>query len=176
MFALNFNPLAWLIAAALLSGFGAAGVQTLRLWDAQKELTEMESKVSSLKLEALQAKLKGIADVRQKEALLTTEAEQTRKEIHEQVAAITVQRDVLAVRVRDILKSRASAELRLPSSSQAAALGGPAFRSEEPFVLGSLGEEDVDEAARAELIRTHYLACEAQYELTRATLNGPDDQ
>lgn len=176
MFALNFNPLAWLIAAALLSGFGAAGVQTLRLWSAQNELGKMEGKVSSLKLETLQAKLKGIADVRQKEAHLNAEAEQTRKEIHDQVAAISVQRDALAIRVRDILKSRASAELRLPSSSQAASLGGPAFRSEEPLVLGSLGEEDVDEATRADIIRTHYLACEAQYELARTTLNGPDDQ
>lgn len=176
MFALNFNPLAWLIAAALLGGFGAAGVQTLRLWDAQNTLAEMEGKVSSLKLETLKAKLKGIADVRQKETLLTAEAEQTRKEIHEQVAAITVQRDALAIRVRDILKSRASAELRLPSPSSAASLGGTAFRSEEPLVLGSLGEEDVDEAARADLIRTHYLACEAQYELARTTLNGSDSQ
>lgn len=176
MFALNFNPLAWLIAAALLSGFGAAGVQTLRLWDAQKDLTEMEGKVSSLKLEALQAKLKGIADVRQKEARLNAEAEQTRKEIHDQVAAISVQRDALAIRVRDILKPRASAELRLPSPPSTASLGGTTFRSEEPLVLGSLGEEDVDEAARADTIRTHYLACEAQYELARTTLNGPDNQ
>lgn len=176
MFVPNLNPLAWLAAAALVTGFGGAAVQTLRLWDAQKELVTLEATVSAEKLKTLQASLKGIADVRQKESIMAAEAEQTRKEIHDQVTAISLQRDALAVRVRDILKSRATGELRLPSSSTAASLGGPAFRSEESFVLGSLGEEDVDEAARAELIRTHYLACEAQYEIARTALNGTNDQ
>lgn len=101
---------------------------------------------------------------------LVASAAETRKETSEQTAAIADRRAALVRRVRHGEGGQSSGHLRLSSGSTATSLGGAAFRSEEPVVPGPLGEADVEEAARADLIRAHYLACEAQYERARTAL------
>lgn len=133
--------------------------------------------LTKLQLEFYQAKQKAVLDLAEAtakalstEAALTEAADTSRKELNVQVTALTHQRDDLARRVR-LASADRSGELRLSAIPQTPSLGGSADRSNESLVLGSLGEADVDEAARADLIRTHYLACEAQYERARASLN-----
>lgn len=150
-------------------------VQTANYVVTKRQLTKVQLEFSQAKQKAAEDLAEATAQARSTEAALTEAADTSRKELHAQVDSLTHQRDDLVRRVRLATTGR-SGELRLPSPSPAASLGGPAFRSEEPLVLGSLGEADVDEAARADLIRTHYLACEAQYARARSALNGSDSQ
>lgn len=145
-------------------------VQTTNYVITKRELTKLQLEFSQAKQKAVLDLAEATAKARSTEAALTEAANTSRKELNVQVTTLTHQRDDLARRVR-LASAGRSGELRLPAIPQATSLGGSADRSNESLVLGSLGEADVDEAARADLIRTHYLSCEAQYERARASLN-----
>ena len=143
--------------------------QTANYVVTKRELTKLQLEFSQAKQKAALDLAEAMTKARSTEAALTEAADTSRKELNVQVTALTHQRDALARRVR--FAATSSGELRLSTLPQAPSLGGSADRSNKSLVLGSLGEPDVEEAARADLIRTHYLACEAQYERARASLN-----
>lgn len=144
--------------------------QTANYVVTKRELTKLQLEFYQAKQKAALDLAEATAKARSTEAALTEAADTSRKELNVQVTTLTHQRDDLARRVR-LASAGRSGELRLSALPQAPSIGGSTDRSNESLVLGSLGEADVDEAARADLIRTHYLACKAQYERARASLN-----
>lgn len=153
----------------------AVCIQTNRLTTTQTELGDVTSRFAVATQKAADAQAIAKVKVEATEAALSDAATQTRKEIHDQTAALVLQRDALVGRLRVSQASR-SVSTRVPETSATATLRGTLPGSDSTLFPGSFGETDVDEALRADIIRTHYLACEAQYELARTALNGPDYQ
>lgn len=143
--------------------------QTANYLVTKNSLTKLQLEFSEAKQQAAEALAEATTKSRNQEAALAQAASQTRKDVDAQVTALTRQRDDLARRVR--LSQEPSGQLRVSSWTPATTLGGTVPGGDPPLVLGTIGEEDVDEAARADTLRTHYLACVEQYSKARELMS-----
>lgn len=94
------------------------------------------------------------------------------KDINEKVRSLTSQRDNLQRRLRmaeELAKQRAASEMSCSAGNPAngeASTGDPG--AELP---ATIGETDVDEALRADVIRLHLVACYAKYDAVQSALD-----
>lgn len=93
----------------------------------------------------------------------------TRKDADEKVSAARATAADLRSRMRDIA-NRPTAGGLVPPPGGLAAFATPAGGADGPVVLGTLGEADVSEAERADVIRLELLACYANYDAARNAL------
>lgn len=159
------------LAVALATVFGGLLiVQTVRLHDAQLEVAELQVEIESEKATAAHALAVSTIEARETEIALGSKASDTRKETNEQIRNLTVQRDALLKRVLNAELNAASAAV--VSKATSTPIVGRAFKgSDGSELLGSLGQEDVEEALRADTIRLHLAACYRQYGEAKKALN-----
>lgn len=158
----------FIVALATLGSLYA--IQTVKLHGVQLQLARVniqaadERAASAAKLADAQGKL------RQIEQNLNTTAFEIRKESNEKVQSLVAQRDALLRRVRLAEAGAATSALvsRITTDpGNRETLSGDT----QSELLGSLGTADVEEAVRAEIIRTELLACYKQYDSVRKSLN-----
>lgn len=154
------------LVIALLAGagwkgyqFGANAVQVK--WDKEK------AAYASQIVEA-QKQLRDI------EAQLVQETAEIRKQTDEKVRALVAQRDTLLRRLRlaELAQASGVKPPGLSCASPAAAAGQAAPGAGAAELPRPLGEQDVDEALRADTIRLNLLACYVQYERAEAALKS----
>lgn len=162
---------AWFGTVLVLGGLLA--YQTLRLHDAQLELGRADVAAAAQQQAASEALAVAEQAARAKESQLQTEIDDLRGHSNAQITTLLAQRDALLARVRTA-EARARAAVPVPSTrSDTEARATPSGDSGAEL-LGSLGSADVEEAARADLIRTHLLTCYRQYEAVRHALESKD--
>lgn len=158
MFA-SIKAYAWAAVAAL--AITLSGVQTIRLHTAQLEAKDA---VATLAQERAEASMK-LANLEHKyrtaENKLQGKAAEIRKGVHEKVSSLAVQRNGLLDRVR---LAEAAGGTQGADSPSTASNGKAADGGDQPELLGTLGQADVLEAERADLIRVNLLACYQQYD------------
>ena len=156
---------------AVLAALGSlCVVQTAKLHGVRLELAEHltrateERAASAAKLADAQGKM------RQTEQKLHTTASEIRKESNEKVQSLTAQRNDLLRRVR-LAEARAATNSIVSRTTADSGARETLPGDSQPEFLGSLGTADVEEAGRAEIIRTQLLACYKQYDSVRESLN-----
>lgn len=116
------------------------------------------------------AHLEQAEKARQKEQALQAQIDINRKDANAKITAARATADDLRSRLRKPTKTPYS---RAPAPSGLAGDSAAAGISHGAVVLGTLGEEDVSEAERAEVIRVELLACYASYDAARAATAQP---
>ena len=109
-------------------------------------------------------------EVRKTETSLNDGAAITRKETNDQVRAITRERDALLKRVRDAESRAKPSNPVVSQTSPATSDGEVATGDVGGEFLNQLGEEDVLEAERADVIRLHLKACYRDYDRAKEAL------
>lgn len=159
------------LAVALATVFGGLLiVQTVRLHGAQLEVAELQVEIESEKATAAHALAVSTIEARETEIALGSKAADTRKETNEQIRNLTAQRDALLKRVLNAELNAAAAGV-VSKATSATFPGAVAKGSHGGELLGSLGQEDVEEALRADSIRLQLVACYRQYEAARKALS-----
>jgi hypothetical protein len=144
-------------------------VQTWRLHNAQLEELQAKATLSNERAAASLSLAKQEKAHREKELSLQATADQTRKETNEAINLSATRRDVLLKRLRQSKPSANRCVSEATSATSTTYAGSAAVGSVFP---GSLGEEDVQEASRGDLIRVELIACYRQYEDARKALNA----
>lgn len=145
------------------------GVQTWRLHNAQLEELEAKTTLSNERAAAAVALAKQEQEHRDKERSLQASANQSRKETNEALSLSNARRDDLLKRLRN---SKAT-DNRCVSEATTTTSTADARSSDAGGELpGSLGEEDVQEASRADIIRLELISCYRQYEDARKALES----
>lgn len=159
------------LAVALATVFGGLLiVQTVRLHGAQLEVAELQVEIESEKATAAHALAVSTIEARETEIALGSKASDTRKETNEQIRNLTVQRDALLKRVLNAELNAAAAAV--VSKATSTPISGRASKGSDGGELpGSLGQEDVEEALRADTIRLQLAACYRQYEAAKKALS-----
>lgn len=151
-----------LILLYVMSEVYQAGKQEVQqLWD-QDRLSWVTQRVASEK------------KLREMEADLARQAASLRESTDEKLRVLAAQRDDVARRLR-IAEAARSGGQREPGVSGSAAdpsAGSLAFGSSVSQLPGSIGEPDVDEAYRADVLRLHLLACYSQYQRVEEALGA----
>lgn len=125
------------------------------------QVTTMQ-KASAEKLAEAQAK------VRKAEQSLQTQAAKSRQELQSYEQTLSRQRAGLLARVR---AAEARARARVPQATATPSAGEASPGDPGVELLGTIGEEHVEEAVRADLIRKHLIECYRQYDYARSVLN-----
>lgn len=143
-------------------------VQTMRLASAEIDYEKLNNTLITERALAVKAVADRLEANRTTELDLMGYVANTRKDVTNEVTITTNERDALLKRVRN-----AEAKARAATVSQV----GPATCAREAppsdlgtEVLATLGEEDVEEANRADTIRVHLIACYKQYDAAREAL------
>lgn len=157
------------VALAILFG-GLSIVQTVRLHDAQLEVADLRVELESEKATAANALAVSNIAARETEIGLGSKAANTRKETNDQIRNLTAQRDALLRRVLNAELEAAAAAV-VSKASSATFPGGASKGSHGAELPGSLGQEDVEEALRADTIRLHLAACYRQYNEAKKALS-----
>jgi hypothetical protein len=158
----------WLVMAVLM---GLVSVfQTYRLGAAKDAAAQATLELSEARRVAQEELAKAQSQVRKVEEDLQTKAAEVRKETHDQISALGAQRDALLVRVRRA-EAATTAPVRMPEASSFTCTGTLAPGDSGAELLGSIGQEDVEEASRADLLRIHLKSCYEHYENARKLLN-----
>ena len=158
------------LAAALILG-ALLGVQTWRLHSAQISLAQAQSAIALERQQSSDAAARLQAQIRLTEQSLNESATLARKQTDEQLQVFSLERDALVRRVR-LAEARAAAALnRVPDTSTAPSIGSAPPGDSRAELLATIGEQDVVEAERADIIRIHLVACYNQYAEAREALN-----
>lgn len=158
----------WMAAAIVAAS--ALGVQTVRLHTAQLQRAEAISTLANERATAADARATQIDNFRKSELKLVAGASETRKITHDKVSVINSRSSALIQRMRSA--QAAVKFVDVPSSAPVASDGQAVAGSTEPELYGSLGEEDVLEAGRADTIRLHLEACYRDYDRAEAALKA----
>ncbi len=151
------------------------GSVKLELEKAKVAMAEQEAAYESARANAAETLAAAQARARQAEQDTIKVAATIREESNAQILAANAVADSLRERVRN---ARAEAFTRtysaavMPRSTTVAAAPETPVVSDEPVVLGTIGEQDVDEAERAETIRVELLGCYRQYDEARSRLEA----
>jgi hypothetical protein len=157
------------VALATLFG-GLLIVQTVRLHDAQLDAAKVRTELANQKAQASNSLTISTIEARETEIVLGSKAADTRKETNEQIRNLTVQRDALLRRVLNSELNAASVAV-VPKATTTPIVGKAAQGSDGRELLGSLGQEDVEEALRADTIRLQLAACYRQYDEAKKALS-----
>ena len=151
--------------AAILALLGALWYTHSNLQD--ERLAHAATKAEhALQMAEEQAARLGLSEgFRAAEQALQAQINTTRKDANEKIAAARATADDLRSRLRKLTKTPYSL---VPPPSGLAGDSAAAGIGDGSVVLGTLGEEDVSEAERAEVIRLELLACYASYDAARA--------
>lgn len=175
------NPLSlipsWVWAAAVATLTATSCKLTIDLGAVKLELEKTKLAYSEERNTALNKFAQAQAEVREVETALTNVIHSEREAADARQNAIARQRDELSARLRTYQADRARAAAA-PVPGAPATVEEVAARSAGALVLGSFGQEDVDEAARGDLIRVELQACYRSYDEARTRLeklNGADD-
>lgn len=159
------------LAVALATLFGGLLiVQTVRLHGAQLDVAELRVELESEKATAANALAVSTIAARETEVGLGSKAADTRKETNDQIRNITAQRDALLRRVLNAELEAAAAAV-VSKATAASFPGRVAQGSDGAELFGSLGQEDVEEALRADTIRLQLAACYRQYNEAKKALS-----
>lgn len=144
--------------------------QTFRLHYAELREAKAITTLANERASSAEALVASQEETRIAENALSANAAETRKVTNDQVRTLTTQRDVLIKRVRVAEANAATATLvskvTAATSDRAAPQGNHGGE-----LLSTIGEQDVDEAIRADTIRLHLVACYRQYDQARETLS-----
>ena len=165
----------WIYVISMLVGalasFGFAGYQMWQMQKLRAAGAEERQKWAEERAKQSQDLAKAQAAARSAEAGLQAGAAEIRKETNDQVRSLAAHRDALVRRLRVAESNLATA--RLVSETTAAARAGQAAGGGgRPELPASIGEADVAEAERADVIRLHLAACYAQYDRAQEALKG----
>lgn len=149
------------------------GVQSWRLHDTQLELAETKIKLSSEQAKAAKALAMTEKAHRAVEQSLQDTAAQTRKEANHAVSVAVTERDSLLKRLRDA-EAKLAQHRRVSEASPASIAGSGIKRDAGTELPATLGEEDVEEAYRADILRIELLSCYEHYERARQALKELD--
>jgi hypothetical protein len=145
-------------------------VQTVRLTGAQTALNKAKLELSEEKALASKSVAVATTQARETEQALSEKASDTKKETNDQIRNLTAQRDALLKRVLNAELDSAAAAV-VSKAATDTFLGAVAKGSHGGELLGSFGQEDVEEALRADTIRLQLAACYRQYEEARKALS-----
>ena len=148
----------------------ALSVVSYQLYLAQVKVSKAETTVSQMETRHAKALAKAEGEARKAEQELVAKTAAIRKETNEKINTLNAQRDVLLSRVLHA-EANAATALLLPRPSETAGDGETATGDNQPELLGKLGEADVHEAMRADIVREHLLACYRQYDSVRKLRN-----
>lgn len=149
------------------------GIQTWRLHSTQLEVAKVSLTLANERATASTAVATLQAESRKTEQTLQSALSTNRKQTNAQISALTTQRDLLLGRVR-IAEARAQfiGGSGVPSIAAAPGVGDAAPGDPGTELLGTIGEPDVAEAYRADLIRLELAACYHAYAEARSALKG----
>lgn len=160
-----FVLLALLGVSLVLNGYLA-----FQLNGSYKAEAKSNKDLADLRQEATQKIADLQEQMREKESLMSRSVEVITEQKNAQINSIAVERDALLKRVR-LAEARAAAAAQV-SKTPAATGDGQAPRLHlDAELLGSFGSEDVEEAARADVIRRALQACYKQYDAAREALS-----
>lgn len=145
--------------------------QTSRLVSIKTEFQKAQLEWQTERTELATQLAKEQAKVRTAEQKLQTDVDNARKETRDEINKLNTDRDALIKRLRQSQRGIIIGSAGVSGSAQAAGDGKAAGLDVATELLATLGEEDVDEASRADTIRIALNACYRQYEAARAVIN-----
>ena len=154
------------LVVAVLFALGLAAGWTVNGW---RKGAAIESLKASRQRERADAALRlgqATQNARRASESLQRAADEQRKSDNAEIHTLSTRAADLARRVRNA--EGAAVTARLVSQSLAASAGQAAGRCDQSGVLGSLGEQDVWEAERADKLRIALKSCYASYDRARA--------
>lgn len=134
------------------------------------QAAEAKVALSEYKATAATALAVGHETVREIESSLNEVVVETKKELSNEIDRSTAERNALLKRVRLAEASAATTDLGLPQTSSASCNGTGIKRPAGTELLATLGEEDVEEAHRGDVLRSHLASCYRQYDEARKAL------
>lgn len=144
------------------------GVQTWRLHGSQLEVAKLNVTISKEREDAALALQKAEKRARDTEQSMQASAEQTRKDANHAVSVAGNERNDLLKRLRVAESKLKSVQL---SESPAASSNGASLKRDAGAELpATLGEADVEEAYRADVLRIELQSCYKQYDDAREAL------
>lgn len=146
------------------------GTQTWRLHNAQLASAEAKVALSEYKATTATALAAGHETAREIESSLNEVVVETKKELTNEINRATAERNALLKRVR-FAEANAAAERALSKTSPASCNGTGLKRPAGTEFLATIGEEDVEEAYRGDVLRAHLASCYRQYNKARDALS-----
>lgn len=134
------------------------------------QYNKLHTEYTQLKLKLSEDNTKAHVEVRSTETGLSNAAADDRKVLNDKVISITSERDALLKRVRYAEANLATA--RLSKDAAVTSTGSVAESSDGTELLNTIGEQDVEEASRADTIREHLLSCYRYVDRAEAALKG----
>lgn len=157
------------LATLLAAVFGVLLlVQSARLHTAQLKQASTATALANAQALSAEALAVSTTVMRESEQTLVSGASVTQKKTNDQIRTLTAQRDALRKRVLNA--ERRAANPGVPQTAPASCPGAVAQRDDGAELLGSFGQEDVEEALRGDTIRLQLAACYQRYEQARQAL------
>ena len=134
-----------------------------------KEIDSLKLTASQLEAKSARTSLNAQVEVRSTETELSNTAADIRKTTNEKINSLTSERDTLLHRVRSA--EATARKLQLSKATSTGANGQASEGSAGTELLATIGEQDVEEANRADTIRLHLEACYRQYDGAKEALS-----
>lgn len=164
-----------LLFLALISSLGLLVWQTIRIANLK---TDLATTIASNEIERTNAYTQlAIANgkLRQKEQETNEATANIQREANEMVHTIASQRDDLIRRLR-IAEAKLATDTLVSRTTKDSNVTEAGSRDNESLIPATIGVEDVEEASRADVIRTHLLACYQQYEAIKEAYSTQDTE
>lgn len=134
------------------------------------QYNKLHTEYTQLKLKLSEDNTKAHVEVRSTETVLSVDVAKERNNLNEKIQSLTSERNALLKRVRNAEANLATA--RLSKDATVTSTGSVAESSDGTELLNTIGEEDVEEASRADTIREHLLSCYRYVDRAEAALKS----
>ena len=155
--------LSFILGLILFFVLGLIALNYYRLSEINTLKQEKESLISKSRQQALELSNK----LREAEAALAVSYDKAKKDTDAQTLIFNKQRDTLLKRLQ---LAEARANSNLPQTTPTPGATETPSRNDLGELPNTIGEEDVQEAERADIIRTNLLLCYASYDRAKETI------
>lgn len=137
---------------------------------AEHKLGQATAEYSAALKASAEGRARSEAEARLKEQAIRNEFDLYKQETNEEISNVNARASALIERVRYYQSNQAGSTSGTNQTNSDTEAGQSTSGYVEPFVLGQIGREDVEEASRADHIRLKYIQCYDSYEFVRKQL------
>lgn len=154
-----------IVGLLLLSAFFYIGKQ-----NATHSLSKANAEYSAALEASAKERARSEAEARLKEQAIRNEYDLYKQETNEEISNVNARASTLIERLRYYQSNQTGSTSGAGQTSTDTEARESSSGDAEPIILGQIGREDVEEAARADHIRLMYMQCFDTYEFVRKEL------
>lgn len=144
---------------------------SFQLYKVQMRLSSSQYQIAEIEKQSALALANAERDAREKESVLRNKLDELKKDLDEKSVIYSDQRNALLKRLRRA-EANAATNLLVSQTNTDTRLRETSSRDIGVEIPGSIGEKDVQEALRADIIRENLIACYKQYDQIQQLILG----